>query len=90
MIQSEPIAELLVAVAAVYVVAGLAFAVPFVLRGVERIDPGAQGASWGFRLIVLPGVVALWPLLLWRWLRRTSPPVESNAHRDAARRGGGV
>jgi hypothetical protein len=58
--------------------------VPFVLRGVDKIDPVASGSSWGFRLIILPGVVALWPLLLRRWLSGKPQPTERNAHRDAA------
>jgi hypothetical protein len=62
-------AELLSVAAAVYVAAGLLFALPFVLRGVSRIDPVASTGTWGFRLIILPGVVALWPLLALRWLR---------------------
>jgi len=70
-----------------YLLAGLAFAPPFVIRGVGRIDPAARGASWGFRLIVVPGVVALWPLLARRWLAGAPPPHERNAHRDAARGG---
>jgi hypothetical protein len=52
-----------------YVVLGLLFAAPFVARGIERVDPAARGAGLGFRLIVLPGVAALWPLLFVRWLR---------------------
>lgn len=64
---------------------GLLFSLAFVTRGIERLDPGAQGATWGFRLIALPASVALWPLLLRRWLAGASaPPIESNAHRRAA------
>jgi len=62
-------AEVLTVVVGVYVAAGVLFAMPFVLRGVNRIDPVAGQSSRGFRLIILPGVVALWPLLLRRWLR---------------------
>lgn len=74
---------------------GLLFALAFVTRGIERLDPGAHGASLGFRLIALPASVALWPLLLRRWLAGSSvPPIETNAHRRAAgardaRRGSG-
>lgn len=53
----------------VYAGVGLIFGLWFVAAGLERIDPGARGAAWGFRLIVLPGVAALWPLLalrVWR------------------------
>lgn len=82
------VANTVVLIVGLYLAAGLLFAVPFVLRGVNRIDPAAPGSSWGFRLIIVPGVVALWPLLARRWLRGLSPPEERNAHRRAARRGG--
>ena len=79
--------EILVLLLTVYVAAGVVFSIPFVLRGVNRIDPVAGQGTWGFRLIIVPGVVALWPLLARRWIAGTPPPVERNAHRDAA--GGG-
>lgn len=81
MTTAELVAVGLVSMVAVYAGVGLLFALPFVLRGVERIDPAARGASWGFRLIVVPGVIAFWPLLLRRWLRGAARPVERNAHR---------
>jgi hypothetical protein len=77
----------LVSALGVYAGLGVLFAVPFAFRGVERIDPSAKGASWGFRLIILPGAIALWPMLLRRWLRHAPPPVERNAHRAAAGKG---
>jgi hypothetical protein len=53
----------------VYLSLGLIFAVAFVAAGIERVDPQAKGSGLGFRLIVLPGVTALWPLLLVRWIK---------------------
>ena len=86
----EFVATWLVRAAGLYLLAGLLFGVAFVVRGIERADRGAAGATVGFRLIVLPGVVALWPLLLRRWLAGSgTPPVETNAHRRAARAEGG-
>lgn len=79
------LAESLVLVLGVYAAAGLLFAVPFVFRGVGRIDPAASDGSWGFRLIIVPGVVAFWPWLALRWLRGAPPREERNAHRLAAR-----
>lgn len=68
-----------------YLGAGLLFAIPFALFGVQRIDSQAHAASAGFRLIIVPGTAALWPLLLYRWARGINdPPVEQNAHRTAA------
>jgi hypothetical protein len=85
---SETIATWLVTALGIYVVFGLLFAVAFVARGANRIDPQAVGGSWGFRLAILPGVVALWPLLARRWASGQPPPEERNAHRIQARRGG--
>ena len=81
----EEIATWLVRALGVYAGLGVLFAVAFVTRGVERVDPAAKGATWGFRLVILPGVTALWPLLLRRWIQGAPPPVERTAHRDAAR-----
>ena len=79
------LASWLVGGVGVYLAVGLAFAVPFVIAGIGRIDPVAKQGTWAFRLIVVPGVVALWPLLALRWLRGDrSPPSERNAHRTAA------
>lgn len=77
-------AEVVVLLGALYIACGLVFAPFFVWRGVGRIDPGAKAAGLGFRLIILPGVAVLWPVLLRRWLTGRPPPVERNAHRDAA------
>jgi hypothetical protein len=52
-----------------YALAGLLFAIAFVVRGVAAIDPIARGAGIGFRLLILPGAAALWPMLLVRWIR---------------------
>jgi hypothetical protein len=68
-----------------YVALGLLFAIPFVLRGVAAIDPAARQATRGFRLVILPGVVALWPILLRRWIAGSPPPRERTAHRDVHR-----
>ncbi len=55
----------------VYGLVGVVFASAFVARGVGRVDRAAKGASWAFRLMILPGAAALWPLLLRKWVRAT-------------------
>ena len=65
-------AELFVTALTVYGLAGIAFASGFVIFGIHRLDAVAEQSSLGFRLIVIPGVAALWPLLLTRWLRAAS------------------
>jgi hypothetical protein len=60
-------AELLLMSVAVYVSLGLIFASAFVTVGVGRIDPAARGSAALFRLLIVPGTVALWPVLARRW-----------------------
>jgi hypothetical protein len=87
---AELVAIWMVRLLALYAGAGLLFALIFLARGVERIDPGAHGATLGFRLAVLPATIALWPWLWRRWRRSDGKlPIESNAHRRAARERGG-
>lgn len=79
------VASWIVRITGIYLALGILFAVLFVWRGAGKIDPLAKQAAAGFRLMIFPGAAALWPLLLWRWLRRSShPPQERNAHRLAA------
>lgn len=68
--------------AAAYLGVGLVFALGFVLKGVGLIDPDAREGTWGFRVLIFPGVTALWPGLALRWWRGARPPTESNPHRD--------
>ena len=70
----------------IYAALGFVFALVFVTRGVQRIDPAASDGTRGFRALIFPGVVALWPLLASRWRRGAGElPEESGAHRLAAR-----
>jgi len=74
-------------VIAVYAGLGACFALYFVFRGVGRIDPVAQKATWGFRVLIFPGCAAFWPFLLRRlWQGREWPPEEKNAHRQFSMR----
>lgn len=77
----------LVLLVTAYAAIGLLFAIFFVLRGAAKIDPSAREGTWGFRLLILPGSAAFWPLLAWRWLRGSdTPPEETNPHRCAAQK----
>lgn len=66
---NERLAEFVVTAAGAYVAAGVVFAAAFVTWGVSRVDHAAGEATRGFRLIILPGVTALWPLLAVRWIK---------------------
>ena len=77
----ETFINLLVMLALTYAGLGLLFALVFVILGVSKVDELAHGSGPGFRLMILPGVVALWPLLLLRWVHGTKIPVERTPHR---------
>ena len=82
----ETFAKAIVYALAVYASSGLVFAVPFVWLGVQRLDSEAQGSGIGFRLLILPGIAAFWPMFAYRWARRiVEPPVEKNPHRISAK-----
>lgn len=71
----------ILALLGLYLALGACFALLFVTLGVGRVDPLAAQGTIGFRLLLIPGTAALWPILLRRWLRGSPPPVERNAHR---------
>lgn len=78
----EQLAILFVHTLYLYLSLGLAFAIAFVTIGVSRVDSQAIGSSLGFRILIFPGSVAFWPLLLRRWTARNSEaPEEENPHR---------
>lgn len=64
----QSLAELLVTAFLGYAAVGVVFAVAFAWRGAGRLDASARAGTAGFRLIILPAALALWPLLAWKWL----------------------
>ena len=61
------IAERLVRGLGLYFGIGFVFACLFVSFGVSKIDPAAKGMALKVRLLILPGVMLLWPLMLIKW-----------------------
>jgi len=61
------IARWIILAALVYLAVGSAFALPFAFVGAHKIDPAARGTNWAFRLLIIPGSAAFWPLLAYRW-----------------------
>ena len=73
--------QILLVIVAIYLACGFVFMIPFIIKGVNVIDEGAHGSSIGFRIIIIPGTVVFWPLLLRKWIKmkphQTSPKVEA-------------
>ena len=60
---------LVLGVLAAYGAAGLITALLFVTFGVVRVLPTPAPVSLGARVLLIPGAAALWPYVLWRWVR---------------------
>lgn len=52
----------------VYSGVGALFALAFVTRGAAVIDGKAREGTFGFRLLLVPGAIALWPWLTALWI----------------------
>jgi hypothetical protein len=63
----HPAVAFLLNALALYAAVGVLTALAFVSVGVTRVQPAA--VSLGARILILPGVAALWPYVLARWLR---------------------
>jgi hypothetical protein len=85
------IAAIFLIVLGLYLACGFLFAIPFALVGAKRIDAHSATGGWGFRLLIIPGTLAFWPLLMRRWIQGThEAPEENNAHRRRANSGQGL
>ncbi len=60
------VAEAIVSGARIWGTAGALVALVFLTVGIDRVDEDARGA-YAFRLLLVPAVVLIWPLILWRW-----------------------
>jgi len=78
------VARIVVGMFELYSVAGVVFSVLFLPRAVTRLDPRVADAPATLRLLIVPGVAALWPLFAWRWLSGAPDPIERNPHRSKA------
>jgi hypothetical protein len=72
---SLALAQWLLGLVAAYGALGCLFALAFLYRGITQIDVSARGMPWSARMLLFPGAVALWPLLLKKWLLRQPPPL---------------
>lgn len=74
-------------IGAFYLAIGVLFGVIFLLFRINKVDVAAVGSSVWFKLMILPGIAALWPVLVSGWLKGVDgQPIERTAHRDAGRK----
>jgi hypothetical protein len=58
--------------AAIYALVGLAIALAFAALALHRFDPATRGTSLFVRLLILPGLISLWPLVIRWWVSAPS------------------
>lgn len=51
----------------IYLLIGLFFCFAFFGKGIQSIDEGAKEAPIFMKILIFPGTVALWPVLLAKW-----------------------
>ncbi|MEL7296342.1 MAG: hypothetical protein AAGJ86_01705 [Pseudomonadota bacterium] len=59
-----------------YLLIGLVVAIGLLLSGLGNMDPAAAQLRWRVRLLLLPGLVGLWPLMLAKRLTQSEPPLQ--------------
>ena len=60
------VAEFLLLFVQFWGAAGAVVCVLFLFIGIDRVDPAAHDA-YAFRPLLIPGILVIWPLVLWRW-----------------------
>ncbi|WP_171173341.1 hypothetical protein [Ruegeria sp. HKCCD8929] len=71
-------AEGLFWLARIWLIAGGLVAALFLTVGIDRIDEDARGA-YVFRPLLIPGILLIWPLVLWRWWTLESGRFDPNS-----------
>ncbi len=78
------LASVLLAAIGLYLLSGAVFACAFQAHGLRVVDPSSSaGATPLFRLLISPGVIALWPVLLLRWRAARTRRGDSMSHPGA-------
>lgn len=60
---------ILIYLVSIYLVIGLVFSIFFIYgKGLGMVDKIASLSGIGFKIIIVPGCILLWPLLLYKWM----------------------
>lgn len=68
----ETVISIFLTILGIYVLIGLLFSVYFFLKGASRLDHGIAESKWTVRLLLVPGAIGLWPVLLFKLFKRRS------------------
>ena len=54
-----------------YFAVGLLFAIAFILKGLGKVDIAASDTGIVFKLLIVPGLMVLWPFFIYKWIKST-------------------
>ncbi len=77
--------EILLMIATIYLLMGVLFVIPFLMKGLNKVDEGAHGSTIGFKIIIIPGVIIFWPVLLSKWMKGNMNHGDTKAQRNTER-----
>ncbi|WP_299674207.1 hypothetical protein [uncultured Dokdonia sp.] len=63
------IVQIIPTIILIYLAIGLVFGIYFFIRGAAQLDELIKDSKWTVRLLLVPGAIGLWPLLLSRLLK---------------------
>jgi hypothetical protein len=63
------VVQIILILVLIYLVLGVLFVIPFLVKGISKVDEGAHGGTVGFKIIIIPGVIVFWPVLLKKWMK---------------------
>ena len=66
----EVIVDGLLLLMGVYLVVGIFFSFYFLFKGMVKLDDGTANTPWHFKLLIWPGTVLMWSVLLTRMLKK--------------------
>ena len=76
------IIEIILIVVGIYLLLGVLFVIPFLLKGLTKVDEGTHGSTIGFKIIIIPGVIVFWPALLSKWMKGNRNHGDTKAQRN--------
>ncbi|MEP5611946.1 MAG: hypothetical protein ABJP45_06835 [Cyclobacteriaceae bacterium] len=66
----EIIVDIVLLLMGIYLMLGLLFSIYFLAKGAAKFDEDTKGSPWHFKLIIFPGIVLLWSILLFKTIRK--------------------
>ncbi len=67
----ELLIQLFLGFLGIYTVIGVLFALYFFFKGAFALDPLIEESKWTVRLLLIPGAIGLWPLLLFKIINKS-------------------